>query len=103
MNAALNVHIEKFPINSWDEAYSKDYNFLFYIGSYTESIFKNSPGLQKIYGEVISNHNRDLGSIGVENSVKEIIKGNTIAVEEASVYHNLDSYPCEITELKSMR
>ena len=104
MNAALNVHIEKFPINNWDEAYSKDFNIIFYFGSYTESIFKNSPGLQKLYEKVMSSHyTKDLGSIGVKTSVKEILKGYTIAVEEASVYKYLDIYPCEITELKSMR
>ena len=104
MNAALNVHIEKFPINNWDEAYSKDFNIIFYFGSYTESILKNSPGLQKLYEKVMSSHyTKDLGSIGVKTSVKEILKGYTIAVEEASVYKYLDIYPCEITELKSMR
>ena len=107
MNAALNVYIEKFPINSWSDVEKSDFAVLTWPGSILEDIFKLSPDqtMQKIYQNKIKNvpHENQINGIGYKNTVSKLIDSYHIAIDYPESYKSFQEYPCQITYIKSLK
>ena len=108
MNAALNVDIKIFPINSWEELDKSNYKVLLLIGSIIEDKFKYAPNgstLKNIYDEkiaVIPDHEQT-GAIGPKGSIDKVISGGYIIYGSFEVFQRSTDYPCNIIDIKSFQ
>ena len=108
MNAALNVDIKTFPINSWKELDKSNYKVLLLIGSIIEDKFKYAPSgstLKNIYDEkiaVIPDHEQR-GAIGTKGSIDKVMSGGYIIYGSFEVFQRSNDYPCNIIEIKSFQ
>ena len=107
MNAALNVYIEKFPINSWSDVEKSDFQVLTWTGSLLEDIFKLSPDqtMQNIYQNKIKTvpQENQLNAIGYRNTVTKLVEGYHIAIDYPESYQSFQEYPCKITFIKTLQ
>ena len=109
MNAALNVDLHIFPINSWEEVDKSNYIVLAQKSSVAEDKFKYAPNgtvLKKIYYEKISSvsDNELIGAVGFEKSIHTIMNGDShIVYESLELYERSPDYPCNIIDIKHLQ
>ena len=109
MNAALNVDIKTFPINSWEEVEKSNYKVLLVKGSSDEDKFKLAPNgslLKKIYDEKIATvpDEEQIRAIGFTGSIHKLMSGDSyIVYRSLEAYERSTYYPCNITTIKSIQ
>jgi hypothetical protein len=107
LNAALNVKVLELPFSSWEELATTDLDVLVTSGSAYSDAFEFAPiGSTKsqIYKNQIQSIpiEEQLGSIGYAGAVTKVLEGNTILLTEMQPMMQMNVYPCEMIDIKTI-
>lgn len=91
--------------NSWEDVAKSDEDLIIIRGSSTENTFRSArpnSALNDIYHEKIKNHDKNLASLGLDDTISEVKTGKFLAYTSFDYFTSSTEYPCKVTDVRSV-